>query len=102
MRSALARISPRRSGVLTFASMKTMHGLLLMVMLAAMGLAGHPAWGASPVEKSGKTYTKRVCPKSPGAQVMRCHALVVTDSKGNPIETPSPPSPLPNGKRPDR
>ena len=73
-----------------------------MLMLAATGLAGHPASGAGVIEKPGKPHSKPVCPKSPGAQVMRCHALVVTDSKGNPIETPSPPSPLPNGKRTDR
>jgi hypothetical protein len=72
-----------------------------MLALAAASAACLPAPGA-PVEKSGNTYYKRVCPKSPGAQVMRCHALVVTDSKGNPIQTPQPPAPLPNSKQPDR
>jgi hypothetical protein len=84
---------PAGQGVLTFPPMRNRHGLsiVLAVTLAAAG--------ASPVGKSGNVYHKPVCPKSPGPQVMRCHALVVTDSKGNPIQTPPP---LPNGKRPDR
>jgi hypothetical protein len=63
------------------------------VMLGAAGFAFVclPATGATPVEKSGGTYSKPVCPKSAGAQVMHCHSLVVTDSKGHPIETPAPP-----------
>ena len=68
-----------------------------MLIAAAMNVS-LAAIGA-PVEKSDKTYYKRVCPKSPGAGVVRCHALVVTDSKGHPIQTPPP---LPNGKQPDR
>lgn len=51
-------------------------------------------------EKSGDTYHRPVCPKTSGAQVMRCHSLVVTDSKGNPIENAAPPHrQLPNGKQ---
>jgi hypothetical protein len=72
-----------------------------MMAAAAMNAVSLAAAGA-PVEKSGNSYHKAVCPKSPGAQVMHCHALVVTDSKGNPIQTPPPPTQLPNGKRPDR
>jgi hypothetical protein len=62
------------------------------------------AAGAKGIEKSGGTYHEPVCPKSPGAQIMRCHAHVVTDSKGNPIQTAAPPPrmELPNGKQSHR
>jgi hypothetical protein len=65
------------------------------VMLGAAGLAfiSLQAASAAPVEKSGGTYFKRVCPKTTGDQVVRCHSLVVTDSKGHPIETPASPPP---------
>ena len=69
-------------------------------MLVAAAMTVSPAATGAPVVKTGKTWHKAVCPKSPGAQVMRCHALVVTDSKGHPIKTP--PQSLPNGKQPDR
>ena len=81
-----------------------MHALSLTLAAAAISLASIQSAGAAPieapVEKSGGTYHKPVCPKTTGAQVMRCHSLVVTDSKGNAIETPAPsPRPLPNGKQ---
>ena len=75
--------------------MMTRLGLFLVL---AAALATIPA--AAATKNSGNTYTRRVCPKPPGGQVMRCHALVVTDSKGKPIAAPV--SPLPNGKRRDR
>jgi len=62
----------------------------VMLGIAGLGFVCLPAVGATPAEKSGSTYTKPVCPKSAGAQVMHCHSLVVTDSKGHPIETPAP------------
>jgi hypothetical protein len=73
----------------------------ISVILGAAGLAlvCLPAAGAEPAEKSGSTYSKPVCPKSVGAQVMRCHSLVVTDSKGNPVETPAPPKQVPHNKQ---
>jgi len=49
------------------------------------------AAGQAPIKKSSGTYHRPVCPKTSGAQVMRCHSLVVTDSKGNPIEHAAPP-----------
>jgi len=71
---------------------------------AAIGLVCLTAAGASGIEKSGGTYHAPVCPKSPGAQIMRCHAHVVTDSRGNPFQTAAPPPrmELPNGKQPHR
>jgi hypothetical protein len=70
----------------------------LSVMLAAavIGFNTGGAAAATRVESSGGTYHKPVCPKSTGELVMRCHAQIVTDSKGNPVQTVPPPR---NGKR---
>ena len=80
--------------------------LAVTLAAAAIGLGCFQPAGAEPLTKpgakSGGSYHKPVCPKTPGPQVMRCHSLIVTDSKGNPIETPAPRPQLPNGKRPDR
>lgn len=80
------------------------HKLFVMLAATAFGLTGLPAAGETHVQQSGGTYHKPVCPKPAGDMVMRCHAHVVTDSKGNPVETaaPSPPVESPIGKQPNR
>jgi hypothetical protein len=78
------------------------HGHPVVLAAATVGFVCLTAAGARGIEKSGGTYHQPVCPKSTGAQIMRCHAHVVTDSKGNPIQTTAPPPhmKLPNSKQP--
>jgi subtilase family serine protease len=63
-----------------------MDRLLFSVLLSALTFAaGLTSASAQPVERSGKVYHVAVCPGPSGPGAARCHAHVVTDSKGNPL-----------------
>lgn len=62
-----------------------MHRLILSVLLSAfMASAGVSIAAAQNVERSGKVYHIAVCPGPASPGTARCHAHVVTDSRGNP------------------
>jgi subtilase family serine protease len=50
--------------------------------------AGISAVSAQPVERSGNTFHRVACPRKVSPQTVRCHAHIVTDEKGNPLERP--------------
>src|SRR5579859_1583648 len=68
---------------------------------AIWALAGTAALAAPPtVERSGNTYHVAVCPGPAAPGTARCHAHVVTDKDGAPIESPAQSNALPPGYGP--
>lgn len=63
---------------------------LLTVLLAVAGVSTL-AWG-QPIERSGNVFHRQVCPGPDRPGVARCHAHVVTDSKGNAVERSAAPN----------
>jgi hypothetical protein len=58
------------------------------------------AQSAQGLLKSGNVYHAAVCPGPAGPGTAKCHARIVTDDKGNPIERNAPPSSGPSGFKP--
>ena len=55
------------------------------------------AQSAQGLLKSGNVFHAAVCPGAAGPDTARCHARVVTDDKGNPIERAATPNIVPSG-----
>src|SRR5512135_2237314 len=55
-----------------------------LVLFIAMAMGASMA-SAQPVEVSGHTFHKAVCPGPAAPGMARCHAHVVTDRAGNPL-----------------
>lgn len=55
------------------------------------------AQSAQGLLKSGNVFHAAVCPGAAGPETARCHARVVTDDKGNPIERDASPNVVPSG-----
>jgi subtilase family serine protease len=55
------------------------------------------AQSAQGLLKSGNVYHAAVCPGSAGPGTARCHARIVTDEKGKPIEREATPNVVPSG-----
>lgn len=67
-----------------------MDRLILSVLLStlfAFGIVSSAS--AQAVERSGKVYHVAVCPGPAAPGTARCHAHVVTDSRGNPLTQPA-------------
>lgn len=78
---------------------------LIAAMAAFALLAGGPAsllqaQSAQGILKSGNVYHAAVCPGPAGPGSARCHARIVTDEKGNPIERDAAPNVAPSGFSP--
>ena len=58
------------------------------------------AQSAQGLLKSGNVYHAAVCPGPAGPGTAKCHARIVTDDKGNPIERNAPPNAGPSGLKP--
>ncbi|MGN6818678.1 MAG: S53 family peptidase [Sphingomonas sp.] len=78
----------------------------LAASIAAFALmAGVPAsllqaQSAQGLLKSGNVYHAAVCPGPVGPETARCHARIVTDDKGKPIERDAGPNVTPSGLKP--
>jgi subtilase family serine protease len=59
-------------------------GAWLLASAIAFGVSA----SAQPVQRSGATYHVPVCPGPMSKGAARCHAHVVTDSRGNPLKGP--------------
>ncbi|HYS46555.1 MAG TPA: hypothetical protein VEM35_08960, partial [Rhizomicrobium sp.] len=59
--------------------------------------AGTSAVLAQPVERSGNTFHRVVCPGPVDPQSARCHAHIVTDANGNALERGATPQAVPSG-----
>lgn len=58
------------------------------LLAAAITFATSSTVTAQPVERSGATYHVPACPGPMSKGAARCHAHVVTDSRGNPLKGP--------------
>ncbi|HSI18969.1 MAG TPA: S53 family peptidase [Sphingomonas sp.] len=72
---------------------------LMVASLTLVGLSSSPAAAQSEqgLLKSGNVFHAAVCPGAAGPETARCHARVVTDDKGNPIERDASPNVVPSG-----
>ena len=68
--------------------------------LLVTGPAALQAQSAQGLLKSGNVYHAAVCPGPAGPGTARCHARIVTDDKGKPIERDAPPKSGPSGFAP--
>ena len=66
-------------------------------LLTGIPLAPVQAQSAGSVLKSGNVYHAAVCPGPAGPETARCHARVITDDRGSPIEREASPNVVPSG-----
>ena len=65
--------------------------------LGAIGTAPAAAQSAVALERSGNTFHKAVCARGNPNRTARCHAHVVTDTRGNEIDGQARPNATPSG-----
>lgn len=76
--------------------------IIAVLVMVALGVTSS-AWAAQNVERSGSVYHIPVCPGPAAPGTARCHAHVVTDSNGVPLENQDThANPLGLNAKPDR
>jgi len=73
---------------------------LFFAAAASLSVTAASAQSAVALERSGNTFHARVCPGPSGPGTVRCHAHIVTDRAGNPIERDVIPHATPSGYGP--
>jgi subtilase family serine protease len=74
--------------------------LFSLLLSAIVVFSGSPLSSAQTIQRSGNTYHKPVCPGPASQGTARCHAHVVTDSKGNPLSKSASANVAPSGFSP--